>query len=423
MNTAILDPAAGISGDMTLGALLDAGANPAWLKGLPGRLGLPEVGVRVARVERCSVQATKVDFVIPGDDGTPHAPDQGHAHGRHVSELIDIVERAPLSDWVRQRAVEAIRLLGQAEGRIHGVAAEKVHLHEVGALDAVLDIVGGVVGFEQLGIGTVYHLPVAIGGGWVRAAHGHLPVPAPATAILLEGMQVRTGGPVAGEATTPTGAALLRVLSSGPPPPSWRIVGSGWGAGTRDPSEYPNALRVILAEVVAEAGVVEVISADLDDMDPEYLEPLRQAVTLAGALDCTIWATQGKKGRIGFRLEALAAPDRTETVIRAVFRNSTTAGLRTWTTTRRTLERRWMAVQMAPSVSVRVKLLEGQEGTPRMKPEYDDVLRAAAELDRPALEIARAARRLAEAQYAPEIMPVIGQDTTGKTQSEEGISE
>src|SRR5919197_5024683 len=200
MRIAILDPAAGISGDMTLGALLSLGVPPAWLEGLPGRLGLAGVQVSVRDVVRCGIRCTQVEFTIPEQP-----------HGRHVGELMRLVERAPVSEWVRERAVRAFRLVGEAEGRVHGVAPEKVHLHEVGAVDAVLDIVGGIEGFERLGIDAIYNLPVAVGNGWVEAAHGRLPVPAPATAILLEGLEVGILDPVEGEATTPTGAALLRV--------------------------------------------------------------------------------------------------------------------------------------------------------------------------------------------------------------------
>ncbi|MGH9262923.1 MAG: nickel pincer cofactor biosynthesis protein LarC, partial [Acidimicrobiales bacterium] len=298
MRIAIIDPAAGISGDMTLGALMALGLPASWLEELPGRLGLAGVRVAVRAVERGGVRCAQVEFAIPEQP-----------HGRHVGELVRLVERAPLTDRVRERAVRAFRLIGEAEGRVHGVPAERVHLHEVGAVDAVLDIVGAAEGFERLGVETVYHLPVALGTGWVEAAHGRLPVPAPATAILLEGLDVRVNGPVEGEATTPTGAALLRVLSSGPPPDRWRVRASGWGAGQRDPQRYPNALRILLAEQATEAGRVSVLATDVDDMSPEYVEPLRQALAAAGALDVQSWPVQMKKGRPGVLVTVLAPPD------------------------------------------------------------------------------------------------------------------
>ncbi len=397
MRLAILDPSAGISGDMMLGALLGAGADRSWLEGLPSRLGFPDVKVRIRTVTRGGIQSTKVDFEIPAHD---HATDHVHAHdnghGRHVGELIEIVRRAPLSPRVKTQSVRAFELLGTAEGRVHGVPPEAVHLHEVGAIDAVLDIVGGIEGFEQIGVEEIFNLPVAVGSGWVEAAHGRLPVPAPATAVLLEGIELVNGGPIKGEATTPTGATLLRVLSRGNPPDRWRMTGSAWGAGERNPAEYPNALRLILAEPAAEAGVVEVIATDLDDMQPEYVEPLREALFAAGALDCVVWTTAGKKGRVGFRLEAQTAPGTAERVVEALFAHSSTGGVRRWSAVRSTLARREIAVEIAPSVVVRTKVLEGPAGA-RLKPEFDDVIKAAAALRLPAVEVARRAQIAAEA--------------------------
>jgi len=386
MRIAILDPAAGISGDMTLGALLSLGLPASWLEELPVRLGLSDVRVTVRDALRAGVTCKQVEFAIPPQP-----------HGRHVGELVGLVERAPLSDWVKERAVRAFRLLGEAEGRVHGVAPDKVHLHEVGAVDAVLDIVGAVEGFERLGVDGVHHFPVAVGKGWVEAAHGRLPLPAPATAILLEGLEIASGGPVEGEATTPTGAALLRVLSTGAPPDRWRMVGSGWGAGQRDPKHYPNALRILLAEAASEAGRVVLLATDVDDMSPEYVEPLRQAVVQAGALDVQTWPVQMKKGRQGFRVEVMAPEALAEAVTAELFRHSTTAGVRRWIAERATLPRHELTVRL-DGVAVRVKVLDG--GQPRVKPEYDDVLAAAQALGRPPLEVARAVERDAEALIA-----------------------
>jgi pyridinium-3,5-bisthiocarboxylic acid mononucleotide nickel chelatase len=388
MRIAILDPAAGISGDMTLGALLGLGVSTAWLEELPRRLGLDGVRVTVREVRRSGVGCKQVEFAIPEQP-----------HGRHVGELVRFVEGAPVTDWVKERAIRAFQLIGEAEGRVHGVPAQRVHLHEVGAVDAILDLVGAIEGFERLGVEAIYNWPVAVGTGWVEAAHGQLPVPAPATAILLEGIDVASGGPVEGEATTPTGAALVRVLSSGPPPARWRMVGAGWGAGQRDPKHYPNALRILLAEPATEAGSVTLVGCDLDDLSPEYVEPLRASLFAAGALDVETWPVQMKKGRTGFRLEALAPPERVEAVTAALFRHSTTAGVRRWSAERVTLARRQVTVRLAPQVEVRVKVLEpvaGAGAAPRLKPEYDDVLAAAEALGLPPLEVARAAQRDAE---------------------------
>src|SRR6059036_3399819 len=390
MRIAILDPAAGISGDMTLGALLSLGIPVSWLQELPKRLGLDGVAVTVRDVRRTGIMCKQIEFAIPDQP-----------HGRYVGALVRLVEQAPVSDWVKQRAVRAFQLVGEAEGRVHAVVPEKVHLHEVGAVDAVLDIVGGIEGFEKLGVEAVYHLPVAVGQGWVETAHDRLPVPAPATAILLEGLELASGGPVEGEATTPTGAALLRVLSSGAPPERWRMVDSGWGAGQRNPEHYPNALRVIVAEQAAEAARVVQLASDMDDMSPEYVEPLRQALVAAGALDVQTWPVQMKKGRQGFRVEVVAPEECAEAVTAALFRHSTTAGVRRWVAERATLARRHVTVRLSPEVTVRVKVLEqpDAEGV-RVKPEYDDVLAAARVLGRPPLEVARVAQRDAEALVA-----------------------
>jgi uncharacterized protein (TIGR00299 family) protein len=399
---AILDPAAGISGDMVLGALIAAGVSPDWLRAVPARLGFPEVRVEVESVDRCGVRATKVNVVLPGglqehpspavDLGEDHQQHDGprHHHGphRHIRDLIELVNRADLSPWVRERAVHAFRLLGEAEGRVHGMPADEVPLHEVGAVDALVDIVAGIEGFEQLGITRVHNRPVVLGEGWVRGAHGIMPVPAPATSILLEGLEVAANGPVGGEATTPTGAVLLKVLSSGPPPARWRAIDAGaWGAGGRNPSGYPNALRLMTAVASPDAGEVVLLATDMDDLSPEYLEPLREALFAAGALDVQVWATHMKKGRTGFRVE-VTAPLEADRVVAALFRHSTTSGIRRQIAERVTLARREVEVTSADGTTVRVKVLEGPDG-PRVKPEYEDVAAVARRTGQPAHEVAR----------------------------------
>jgi pyridinium-3,5-bisthiocarboxylic acid mononucleotide nickel chelatase len=429
---AILDPAAGISGDMLLGALVAAGAPAEWLQTLPGRLGVPGVEIRITTVDRCGLQAVKVDVRMPDgeqehpsepveapgrDDRPPQPPDHhhgaqnghvqrhpdGHSPHRHIGDLIGTVERAPLSAWVRERAVRAFRLLGEAEGRIHGTPAETVALHEVGAVDALVDIVGAIEGFERLGVAHIYSRPVGVGTGWVRAAHGVLPVPAPATALLLEGLDIGPNGPVVGEATTPTGAVLLRVLSEGPPPARWRPVAAGaWGAGGRNPTSYANALRLILAVPASEAGEIVVLSTDIDDLSPEYLDPLREALTAAGAVDVQVWATQMKKGRTGFRVEAIVPPADADRATEAFFRHSTTAGVRRAAAERRTLDRREVEVTAEDGTLVRVKVLDGPDG-PRAKPEYDDVAALARRTGRPAYEVAGDLRNRAIRLVSPEV--------------------
>lgn len=396
---AIIDPAAGASGDMFLGALVACGAPIEWLTALPGRLGLAdEVTVAVESVQRATIAATKVTVRIRGEVEQPGDRDHHHGPHRHVAELIARIEAAPLSSVVRERAVAVFRLLAEAEGRVHGKAPERVSLHEVGAWDALIDVVGTVEGFERLGVAAIHHRPPPIGRGWITGAHGKMALPAPATAILLEGLEVTSDGPAEGETVTPTGAALLRVLSSGPPPARWRPIRQGWGAGTRDPRHYANALRLFVAEPVVEAAELEVLATDLDDMAPEYLAPLREALFEAGAVDVQVWPTQMKKGRSGIRIEAQCAVEATARVEEAFFRHSTTAGVRRLRASRTVLARHTIAVSLEGG-TVRVKVLDGPDG-PRYKPEFDDVTAIARRTQLPALAVAQRAHELARAMSA-----------------------
>ncbi len=395
MRFALIDPAAGASGDMLLGALIDLGGGSAWLEALPARLGLEDVRVECADVMRGGMRATKVTVVGPGGategpadvpdhDHDDHHPDHGHHHGpdhhhhehphRHIGELLGMIACADLSPGVKDRASQAFRLLAEAEAKIHGIPFDQVVLHEVGGADALVDIVGVIEGFEALDVEAVYTRPVAVGQGWVRAAHGRMPVPAPATALLLEGLPIAPNGPVVGEAVTPTGATLLRTLVTGPMPDRvWRTARTGFGAGGRSPMAYANTLRIVLGEFEAEpADRVVALVTDLDDFNPEYLEPLRDALVAAGAIDVQCWMTMAKKGRMSLRVEALAAEDRAGAVTIAFFRHSTTGGVRQARLERTTLDRDHWSFTDSGGESVRVKTLWGPDG-PRVKPEFDDV--------------------------------------------------
>jgi uncharacterized protein (DUF111 family) len=213
-----------------------------------------------------------------------------------------------------------------------------------------------------------------------------MPVPAPATALLVEGLEIGPNGPVTGEATTPTGAVLLRVLCSGGAPGRWRARRTGWGAGGRDPAGYPNALRLVIAEAAREAGQVLAVVTDVDDLSPEYLPPLREALVEAGALDVQAWVTLAKKDRPGFRVEALVPAEALGRVREAFFRHSTTAGLRWWAAERMTLPREMVEVTVGGE-RVRAKVLAGPDG-PRIKAEYEDVVAAARRLGRAPGDIA-----------------------------------
>jgi uncharacterized protein (TIGR00299 family) protein len=390
MPIAILDPFSGIAGDMMLGALVDVGLDPEWLRALPARLGLDDVAVRIQRVRRSDIVCTKVDFDIPPQP-----------HGRGISEIREIMARAELPSSVRDRADAAFTALAIAEGEIHGVAPERVHLHEVGAVDAILDIVGSIWGLELLGVERVYCGTIALGDGSVKAAHGVLPVPAPATLKLLEGHPVRPGPEGAGELVTPTGAALVRVLSCGLPPATYVPARSGYGAGTKDPHGRPNALRIVLAEIAPRNGSgvhVEMLvhlSADVDDMDGEQLATLADRLRAEGALDVVLIPTLMKKGRPGVRIEALCTSASADAVEQALFMHSSSIGVRRTTVERHALRREEETVSILDH-DVRVKIATLPSGEERAKPEHEDVARVAAATGRPHRDVAALARREAE---------------------------
>jgi pyridinium-3,5-bisthiocarboxylic acid mononucleotide nickel chelatase len=372
MRTAILDPFSGIAGDMMLGALVGVGLDPAWLRALPAALGLEGIGVDLREVRRGDIACWKVDFDIPPQP-----------HGRHIRQIRQLVEQSGAPEQVRARADAAFTAIATAEGEIHGMPAEKVHLHEVGAVDAILDVVGTIWGLELLGVQDVRCGALRTGDGTVRAAHGLLPVPAPATLKLLEGHAVRPGPDGAGELVTPTGAALVRVLSSGPPPEEYVPRASGYGAGTKEFSDRANALRIILADVEAaappEAGRRErvvLLACDVDDMSPEYLAGVIERVRVEGALDVVLLATTMKKGRQGTRVEVLCLPEDASRLETLLLSETTTIGVRRSDVSRATLARQQAEIGVLGH-TVRVKIVTLPDGASRAKPEFDDVQRVA----------------------------------------------
>jgi uncharacterized protein (TIGR00299 family) protein len=370
MRIAILDPFSGIAGDMTLGALIGIGLEPDWLRALPARLGLDDVSVDIREVRRGDLVCWKVDFAIPPQP-----------HGRHVSAIRKIVAASGAPESVRAAADAVFWAIATAEGEIHGMSPDKVHLHEVGAVDAILDVVGVIWGLAELGVEEVRCGVLRTGDGTVRAAHGVLPVPAPATLKLLEGHVVRPGPDGAGELVTPTGAGLVRILSAGPPPDEYMPLRTGYGAGTKDFTGRANALRIILAEV--ESGVaaygrerVAQLACDVDDMSPEYLAAVAERAREAGALDVVLVPVIMKKGRAGTRIELLCQPEdaaRLETLLLA---ETMSIGVRRHDVSRVTLARQIREVQVLGH-AVRVKIVTLPHGGSRAKPEFDDVQRVA----------------------------------------------
>jgi uncharacterized protein (TIGR00299 family) protein len=367
----IFDPFAGISGDMTVAALLDLGLPLEWLQGFVAGLGLGEVRIGSERVDRKGIAATRLLLELPHE----------HAH-RHLHHVVKIIEGTGVAAEVRDRAVHAFTLLAQSEAEVHGTSVEKVHFHEVGALDAIIDILCAVAGCAELGVTEYYTRPVALGRGWVDMAHGHFPVPPPAVLKLLQGIEV-TDPDLQGECTTPTGAALLAALTGGrPAPAAYTPRANGFGAGTRDPQDRPNVLRLILIDAVAAAQAgerVRVIQCDVDDLPAEYVPALLEAVLAAGALDCTATPLLMKKGRPGIRVEALAPAERLEAVTGALFHSGSSIGVRHWEAERVVLPRRLETVAWRGE-EVRVKRSSLPGGGERAKPEFEDVARVAARL-------------------------------------------
>ena len=391
MRMAILDPFSGISGDMMLGALLGVGLDPSWLQSLPGRLGLDRVTVDIREVARGEIVCWKVDFQIPPQP-----------HGRHIHQIRALVAGSGAPEYVRAKADAAFWAIAEAEGAIHGTSPEKVHLHEVGAVDAILDVVGAIWGLAELGVEEVRCGLLRTGDGSVRAAHGLLPVPAPATLKLLEGHEISPGPDGAGELVTPTGAALVRVLSSGPPPAVYTPVRSGFGAGTKEFSGRANALRIVLADVDGTANeegreTLALLACDVDDMSPEYLAAVADRARADGALDVVLLAATMKKGRAGTRIELLCRPLDANRLERLLLTETTSIGVRRTDVSRIALTRTEMSVDVLGH-GVRLKVVALPGGGTRRKPEFGDVQRAALATGRLPADIYQLALGAAERQ-------------------------
>jgi pyridinium-3,5-bisthiocarboxylic acid mononucleotide nickel chelatase len=372
---------------MFLGALVDAGLDRSWLERLPAALGLAGVDVRISDVQRAHVHCVKVDFDIPPQP-----------HGRAVSEIHRMIDSAPLPEKVTSLAHAAFDSIALIESAIHAVPPDNLHLHEIGSVDAILDIVGSIWGLDLLGIDRVYNTRVSLGDGVVKTAHGVLPVPAPATLRLLEGFNVRHGPAGSGELTTPTGAALLKVLSKGSPPLEYVPTRSGYGAGTRDIHGQLNALRIIVGESTTDqldhhshrdhlqTEHLHVLSADIDDMSPEELAGAADLLRAEGALDVVLLHTTMKKGRVGTRVEALVTSADLFRIEQQIFLHFTTLGVKTFDVVRNALARECRVVRL-DGHDIRVKVATLPDGSERAKPEFDDVRRVAEETSRPLGEV------------------------------------
>ena len=377
MKIAYFDCFSGVSGDMTLGALLACGADEAELRQRLGALDVPGYDLVIQRVTREGITATDVDVRL-------RDVDQGH--GRHLSDIAGILEGSALPPRVRQNALAVFTRLADAEANIHGTSREQIHFHEVGAVDAIVDIVGSCLLLDMLGVERVVTSSLPCGYGTIKCQHGIMPVPAPATMELLQGFPVHSVD-IRGELVTPTGAALLTTLSdliASGRMPAMRVLASGFGAGKKQfQPDMPNLLRVILGETEEERDwkdatpqTVAVLETNLDDQNPEGFELLMERAFTAGAVDVFFTPIQMKKNRPATLLTVLCPLDKADALALLLFRETGTFGIRVREQRRCTLARSWRTVETEfGEIRLKAGAWQGEEVT--VAPEYEDCKRAA----------------------------------------------
>lgn len=388
MRQAYLDCSSGISGDMFLAALIDAGVPVDHLFGELKKMPLGFYEFRRTRAMRSGLVGTRVEIHIPAEQ--PH---------RHLADIQALIEGASLPEKPAAQALKVFNHLAEVEGRLHNTSPDKVHFHEVGAVDAVIDIVATCVGLDLLEIDNLICSPLNVGGGRVDAAHGSLPVPAPATAELLKDIPVYSTG-VEGEMVTPTGAALVATLASGFGPfPSMKIAKIGYGAGEKEFPGHPNIARLFIGEQVEPVkaqpglpgdGVVSVIEANVDDMSPQIYGYFLEQALAAGALDVTCSSLQMKKNRPGLAISILCEVEKTDELARLVFEQTTTIGVRISEARRKVLEREMVAVETAYG-TVKMKVAWHGGKVVNAAPEFDDCQRLASEKSVPLKQVLAAA--------------------------------
>ncbi len=381
MKIAYFDLIAGASGDMILGALLDAGLPLQALQAELEALGLDDFSLQAQRVLKNGFRATKVDVLVRQD-----VPE------RHLAEIEAIITQSELPLPTQEKALAMFRKLGQIEAHIHDKPLEQVHLHELGGVDTIVDVVGTLCGLVLLGVEKVYASPLPLGRGFVKGAHGQIPLPAPATSALLKGVPV-TSSPVDIETVTPTGALLLTSLVSAFRSfPSMRVEAIGYGAGTLD-LPIPNLLRVFIGEETLSpfsTGPLILLETNIDDMNPEFYSHIMERLFEAGALDVYLTPIQMKKNRPGVLLSVLCEEQATARAREILFLETTTLGVRELAIQRSTLQRQVLTVE-TPYGAVRVKVARLPDGKTRSAPEYEDCRRLARETGVPLQEIYRAA--------------------------------
>jgi uncharacterized protein (TIGR00299 family) protein len=412
MRIAYLECFSGISGDMFLGALVDAGVSPKLLEEAVAALDV-EARLEISHVVRGGIAGTKVDVYCRGEKDLPrevfwerggHSHPQGHQHehrrastdarlhethkqslraempaphehGRGLSEIRAIIAQAAISSTAKTTAIRIFEALGAAEAEIHNIFIEEVHFHEVGAVDAMVDIVCAALGAEALGVDEWVCSPLNVGGGTVKCSHGTLPVPAPATLKLLADAPLYSLGPQV-ELVTPTGAAIVKTLAARFASfPAMKVEKSGYGAGSRDFPDHPNVMRLTIGEAAGAAATladsITVLEANLDDLSPQVLAYAMERLLAEGALDVFSTPVQMKKNRPGALLTALAKPEDADRLTKLIFAETTTLGVRRREEQRQTLSRRWESVQTNWG-PVRIKIASMNGTISNYAPEYED---------------------------------------------------
>ena len=390
MKIAYFDCFSGVSGDMTLGALLACGADEAEFRARLGALDVPGCELSVQRVTRKGITATDVDVRLV---------EQDQGHGRHLSDIAEILAGSSLPPRVTQNALAVFTRLADAEAKIHGTSRDQIHFHEVGAVDAIVDIVGSCLLLDMLGVERVVTSSIPCGYGTIACQHGIMPVPAPATMELLQGFPVHSVD-IRGELVTPTGAALLTTLSDpamAGKMPAMRVLSNGFGAGKKQfKPDMPNLLRVILGETEDASDrtpqTVAVLETNLDDQNPEGFDLLMERAFAAGALDVFFAPIQMKKNRPATLLTLLCPPDKADALAGLLFRETGTFGVRAREQRRWTLTRSWRTVTTEfGHVRLKAGVWQGEEVT--AAPEYEDCKRAAMEHGVPLRRVYEAALR------------------------------
>jgi pyridinium-3,5-bisthiocarboxylic acid mononucleotide nickel chelatase len=418
MRIAYLDCFAGISGDMFLGALIDAGVDPKILHEAVATLNI-NASLKIEKIDRSGISATKIhvyEGAEPAEEdhghhthqqththqsqpktqhqhksGHTHDHPHEHTHGRSLTVIRDLINTATLAPAVKQTAIQAFDLLGASEAKIHNVPVEKIHFHEVGAVDAIVDIVGAAALIHALAVDKWYCSPLNVGSGMVDCAHGRFPVPAPATADLLRGLPTYSAH-IEKELVTPTGAAIIRTLDpTFGTQPAMRVQQIGYGAGTRNPKDFPNVLRLSIGETAdATHSAVAVIETAIDDLSPQILAHVTERALALGALDVMSTAVQMKKGRMGTLLTILADDAQLPALEELLLRETSTLGVRIHHERRSCLERTHKTVS-TPYGDIRIKIGSRNNEAYNAAPEFEDCRTAAAKHNVPVKQVQQAA--------------------------------